>query len=92
MTKDPRTPQPSQARAGPCTGAAPASATPTRVCAPHGLEDLLDLVVRPDPAGPAARDVHEAKAARWQAVWPELTVLSWEHGRPSPRCSVPWQT
>ncbi len=44
------------------------------VYAPHGFGDLLDLVVRPNP-GPAPRHVYEAKAARWQATWPELTVL-----------------
>ena len=53
-----------------------------RVHAPYGLDDLLGLVVRPNPAGPAPRDVYEAKAARWQAVWPELTVLPWAPGNP----------
>jgi hypothetical protein len=48
-----------------------------RVYAPYGLDDLLGLVVRPNPASPAPRDVYEAKAARWSAVWTELTVLPW---------------
>jgi uncharacterized protein len=48
-----------------------------RLYAPHGLDDLLGLVVRPDPASPARRDAFEAKAARWRSVWPELTVLPW---------------
>jgi uncharacterized protein len=48
-----------------------------RLHAPYGLDDLLGLVVRPDPASPARRDAFEAKAARWRSVWPELTVLPW---------------
>jgi hypothetical protein len=47
------------------------------VYAPYGLEDLLGPVVRPNRRL-APRHVHEAKAARWRAVWPELTVLPWE--------------
>jgi uncharacterized protein len=48
-----------------------------RLYAPHGLDDLLGLVVRPNPASPARRDTFEAKVARWRSVWPELTVLPW---------------
>ncbi|GGN25783.1 nucleotidyltransferase family protein [Streptomyces fuscichromogenes] len=47
-----------------------------RVYAPHGLSDVFDLVLRPNPVL-APREVYEAKAARWQAIWPELTVLPW---------------
>ncbi len=47
-----------------------------RVYAPHGYADLFQLVVRPNPRL-APREVHEAKAARWAAQWPELTVLPW---------------
>ncbi|MGK3204076.1 nucleotidyltransferase family protein [Amycolatopsis sp. MEPSY49] len=43
--------------------------------APHGLDDLFGLVVRPNPVL-APRDVFERKAARWKAQWPELTVLT----------------
>ena len=28
---------------------------------------------------PVPRHVHEAKAARWTTIWPELTVLRWNH-------------
>jgi hypothetical protein len=48
-----------------------------RVYAPYGLGDLLGLVVRPNRRL-APRHVYEAKATRWQAVWPELTVLPWD--------------
>jgi hypothetical protein len=48
-----------------------------RVYAPFGFDDLFGLVVRPNRRL-APRHVYEAKAARWQQVWPELTVLPWE--------------
>ena len=47
-----------------------------RIYAPHGLADVFDLVVRPNPVL-APRRVYEAKAARWQRQWPTLTVLPW---------------
>ena len=50
--------------------------------APHGYDDLFDLVVRPNPHSPAPRHLYEAKSARWAEHWPELTVLPWRG--PSP--------
>ncbi|MFF1925135.1 nucleotidyltransferase family protein [Streptomyces sp. NPDC058221] len=47
-----------------------------RVYAPHGLSDVFNLVVRPNPVL-APREVYETKAARWLRQWPELTVLNW---------------
>ncbi|MFG2425759.1 nucleotidyltransferase family protein [Streptomyces sp. NPDC048448] len=47
-----------------------------RVYAPHGLSDVFNLVVRPNPVL-APREVYETKAARWRDEWPELTVLPW---------------
>lgn len=47
-----------------------------RVYAPHGLSDVFNLVVRPNPVL-APREVYQAKTARWKAEWPELTVLDW---------------
>ncbi|MET9229852.1 nucleotidyltransferase family protein [Lentzea sp. NPDC003310] len=47
-----------------------------RVYAPHGLSDVFDLVVRPNPVL-APRSVYEAKTARWREQWPELAVLPW---------------
>ncbi|MET8638626.1 nucleotidyltransferase family protein [Streptomyces sp. NPDC004680] len=47
-----------------------------RVYAPHGLSDVFNLVVRPNPAL-APREVYESKSARWRRHWPELTVLDW---------------
>lgn len=47
-----------------------------RVYAPHGLADVFNLVLRPNPVL-APRSVYETKAARWLQQWPELTVLDW---------------
>ncbi|WP_406456333.1 nucleotidyltransferase family protein [Streptomyces sp. NBC_01622] len=47
-----------------------------RVYAPHGLSDIYNLVVRPNPVQ-APQEVYETKAARWRESWPELTVLPW---------------
>lgn len=47
-----------------------------RVYAPHGLSDVFNLVVRPNPVL-APRDVYETKTARWRQQWPTLTVLPW---------------
>jgi uncharacterized protein len=47
-----------------------------RVHAPHGLDDVYGMVLRPNPVL-APREVYELKAKRWQQTWPELTVLAW---------------
>ncbi|RDI20424.1 nucleotidyltransferase family protein [Lentzea flaviverrucosa] len=47
-----------------------------RVYAPHGLADVFNLVVRPNPVL-APRHVYETKTSRWRAQWPTLTVLPW---------------
>jgi hypothetical protein len=47
-----------------------------RTYAPHGLSDVFNLVVRPNPVL-APRHVYETKAARWLGEWPDLTVLPW---------------
>lgn len=47
-----------------------------RVYAPHGLADVFNLVVRPNPVL-ASHEVYGTKAARWRQQWPELTVLDW---------------
>ena len=45
------------------------------VYAPAGFDDLENMVVRPNiTANFQAARYHE-KAARWQALWPELTVI-----------------
>ncbi|ARP68690.1 hypothetical protein LK07_01695 [Streptomyces pluripotens] len=52
-----------------------------RVYAPHGLSDVFNLVVRPNPVL-APQSVYQAKTARWQEQWPELTVLDWPATNP----------
>jgi hypothetical protein len=47
-----------------------------RIYAPHGLGDVFNLVVRPNPVL-APRHVYQAKTTRWQQQWPSLTVLPW---------------
>jgi hypothetical protein len=47
-----------------------------RVYAPHGLSDVFNLTVRPNPVL-APRHVYQAKTKRWQSQWPELSVLPW---------------
>jgi len=44
--------------------------------APFGYEDLLRSIVRPNKRL-ATQDVYEAKIARWQRFWPQLTYLPW---------------
>lgn len=59
-----------------CLGVRLAADGRWRVYAPHGLSDVFNLVVRPNPAL-APRSVYEAKTSRWLRQWPELTVLPW---------------
>ncbi|MCG7203079.1 nucleotidyltransferase family protein [Streptomyces arenae] len=59
-----------------------------RVYAPHGLSDVFNLVVRPNPVL-APREVYEAKAARWKGEWPQLTVLPWPDPEPARAAASP---
>jgi hypothetical protein len=45
------------------------------VYAPHGFDDIARLVVRPNPGANFSAANYRAKARRWKALWPELTVL-----------------
>jgi hypothetical protein len=45
------------------------------VYAPNGFDDIASLIVRPNPGPNFSPANYEAKAARWKALWPELTVL-----------------
>jgi uncharacterized protein len=45
------------------------------VYAPHGLDDLATLTVRPNLCANFLPRLYEAKAAAWKARWPELTIL-----------------
>jgi hypothetical protein len=45
------------------------------VYAPNGFDDIAGLIVRPNPGPNFSAANYEAKARRWKASWPELTVL-----------------
>lgn len=44
--------------------------------APHGFDDIAGLIVRPNRAPNFSAANYAAKAARWKALWPELTVIA----------------
>jgi hypothetical protein len=58
-----------------------------RIYAPHGLADVFNLVVRPNPVL-APGDVYQAKTSRWQRQWPGLTVLPWPAAAQPPGASA----
>jgi hypothetical protein len=64
-----------------CVGVRSEASGRWRVYAPHGLSDVFNLVVRPNPVL-APRHVYQAKTRRWRQQWPELTILPWP-GQPS---------
>jgi uncharacterized protein len=45
------------------------------IYAPHGLDDLSTLTVRPNLCANFSARLYQAKAAAWKAKWPNLTVL-----------------
>ena len=45
------------------------------VYAPHGFDDIAGLIVRPNPDANFSAANYAAKARRWKALWPELTVM-----------------
>lgn len=46
------------------------------LCAPHGLEDLLGLRVRPTPAGRRKAEQYNCRVMDkgWQEIWPKLDI------------------
>ncbi|MGY4367375.1 hypothetical protein ACVW1A_003440 [Bradyrhizobium sp. LB1.3] len=48
------------------------------VYAPHGFDDVERLIVRPNPGLNFSPANYTAKAARWKALWPEITVIAAE--------------
>ena len=45
------------------------------VYAPDGFDDVAGMIVRPNPGANFSPVNYEKKAARWKALWPEVTVL-----------------
>ena len=52
--------------------------------APNGYDDVAAMIVRPNPGANFSAVNYEAKAKRWKAMWPEITVL--------PADAVPYPT
>ncbi len=48
------------------------------VYAPDGFDDAAGMIVRPNPGPNFSAESYANKAARWKAVWPEVTVLAVE--------------
>ena len=46
------------------------------VCAPFGLEDLFELVVKPNKKQ-ITENIYLQKVGRWTRIWPKLKVISW---------------
>lgn len=46
-------------------------------CAPFGLSDLLNGIVRPNKKQ-ITQPIYEQKVKRWTAVWPGLRVVDWD--------------
>jgi hypothetical protein len=47
------------------------------VYAPFGLDDLLNLIVRPNKLK-ITKEVYLEKVNRWTKVWPKLKVIPWD--------------
>jgi hypothetical protein len=46
-------------------------------CAPFGLDDLLAPIVRANRSQ-ITQEIYERKVNRWRALWPGLTIKSWD--------------
>lgn len=45
-------------------------------CAPFGLTDLCDLIVRPNKVQ-ITEAIYVAKLDRWRTLWPRLKIIDW---------------
>jgi uncharacterized protein len=45
------------------------------VYAPDGFDDVVRMIVRPNPGPNFSAESYGAKTARWKKLWPEITVL-----------------
>ncbi|MEK4008820.1 nucleotidyltransferase family protein [Paenibacillus sp. FSL H3-0333] len=53
-----------------------------KIYAPFGLEDLFQLVLRPNKAL-ITEEVYRTKTQKWKSKWPELKVVSWSFTTPN---------
>jgi len=50
-----------------------------KLVAPYGIDDLVNLIIRPSPKFTDINKVKErVKQKRWLEKWPKLKVLSWD--------------
>ncbi|KQV44245.1 MULTISPECIES: nucleotidyltransferase family protein [unclassified Rhizobium] len=47
------------------------------LCAPYGIDDLMNATVRPNKKQ-ITSDVYATKIARWTALWPQLRIIDWD--------------
>jgi uncharacterized protein len=50
------------------------------VYAPNGFDDVANLIVRPNLTANFSAANYAKKAARWKALWPEITVVAADEG------------
>jgi hypothetical protein len=60
-----------------CVGVRTTSAGCLHVCAPFGLTDLFNVIVRPNKMQ-ITKELYEAKTERWTRLWPKLQRLPWD--------------
>jgi uncharacterized protein len=48
-----------------------------KLCAPLGIDDVLNMHVRPNPKKASGYAAYRDKVRRWQSVWPQLTAEEW---------------
>jgi len=44
--------------------------------APYGIDDLLNMIVRPNKTQ-ITEDIYNKKLARWTQIWPRLIIIPW---------------
>ena len=46
------------------------------VCAPYGLNDLFNMIIRPVKID-STKEMYEERCARWLNNWPNLNIIKW---------------
>ncbi len=57
------------------------------VYAPNGFDDVAGLIARPNRTANFSAANYAAKAARWKALWPEITVIAADVASCPTRCA-----
>lgn len=47
-----------------------------KICAPYGIDDLLNMIVRPNKIQ-ITSEIYAQKLERWTQIWPKLTIIPW---------------